>query len=132
MTQSPNRCIIDFAKKIFLVSSAVEHPAVNRRVVCSNQTRGAIKKSVISYDYGFFVFLFSLKLLFKLFHKSILISFNLKLSSDINLVKSTTCQSKVFSSISFITSSFVISGFFNKISLIFFSVYSVNLFFASL
>ena len=27
---------------IFLVSSAVEHPAVNRRVVGSNPTRGAI------------------------------------------------------------------------------------------
>ena len=29
---------------IFLVSSAVEHPAVNRRVVGSNPTRGATKK----------------------------------------------------------------------------------------
>ena len=28
---------------IFLVSSAVEHPAVNRRVVGSNPTRGATK-----------------------------------------------------------------------------------------
>ena len=32
--------------KIFLDSSAVEHPAVNRRVVGSNPTRGAKKKDI--------------------------------------------------------------------------------------
>ena len=32
--------------KLFLDSSAVEHPAVNRRVVGSNPTRGAIKTTV--------------------------------------------------------------------------------------
>ena len=38
---------------IFLVSSAVEHPAVNRRVVGSNPTRGAKKTQIKS---AFFVF----------------------------------------------------------------------------
>ena len=35
-------------RQIFLVSSAVEHPAVNRRVVGSNPTRGAIFHSAKS------------------------------------------------------------------------------------
>jgi hypothetical protein len=36
----PNLILINF--HVFLDSSAVEHPAVNRRVVGSNPTRGAI------------------------------------------------------------------------------------------
>ena len=42
-----------YNKKVFLDSSAVEHSAVNRRVVGSNPTRGA-KKPVKRLLYRFF------------------------------------------------------------------------------
>ena len=44
-------------RQIFLVSSAVEHPAVNRRVVGSNPTRGATKSLKSSAISGFFILL---------------------------------------------------------------------------
>ena len=39
---------------IFLDSSAAEHPAVNRRVVGSNPTRGASKKTYTNWYMSFF------------------------------------------------------------------------------
>ena len=40
---------------LFLVSSAVEHPAVNRRVVGSNPTRGAKNRLFHWFERGFFL-----------------------------------------------------------------------------
>ena len=51
---------------IFLDSSAAEHPAVNRRVVGSNPTRGAKKTQILS---AFFVFHWLFSTPFRLFVK---------------------------------------------------------------
>ena len=59
---------ISSCRIIFLVSSAVEHSAVNRRVVGSNPTRGAKKNP--RFYLGFFVLLFNFLMIFHSFFET--------------------------------------------------------------